>query len=66
MKYYTTEQIMDFEKDGDGWSVLSDGRRVKLGEGVVLGNGASIGNGSNIGKFTIIGMGSSIFTDKTG
>ena len=56
----TDEEIYAIKPDEDGWRVLPNGYKVKIGDSVSIGNGANIGDGAEIGNYASIGKSAEI------
>ena len=56
----TDEEIYAIKPDEDGWRVLPNGYKVKIGDSVSIGDGANIGDGAEIGNDAEIGNYASI------
>ena len=72
------EQIYAIPVDGDGWRLLPNGKRVKLGaritwngeaidasvgNGASVGDGARVGDGASVGDYASVGNGASVGND---
>ena len=51
----TTQDYYNIVPDENGWRILPNGNKFKLGLGCIIGKYASIGDGAQIGYRAIIG-----------